>query len=125
MTTETVNPYPSQTPVDTSVNPAGRVSLILAISVVIVGLIQQALSYFLPLLFSNLAMGYSTLGVAFAGISLVVGVLSAVALITGIIGLRRVGAPKAAAGAGTAIGASSLLSVLVGFVLQVVASLAF
>ena len=114
MTTEAVNPYPAAVPA--TGNPAGRASLVIAFVIVGVNIVQLVVSHFLPLIMRGTGVGVSMVGVTFGVIGAVLGVLALVGLILGIAGLGRpVG--RAAAGAGTAIAASTLLSVVVNFVL--------
>lgn len=114
MTSATPNPYPS-TPIAASTsNAAGRASLVVAVVIVGVGVLQQLATYVLPTLLYGLGSGMSEISWVFGAFGLLIGVLAIVALILGIIGLSRPGTTKAAAGAGTAIGASSLLSVMIG-----------
>lgn len=114
MTTETVNPYPAVAPVGG--NPAGRASLVIAIVIVVVNLAQLVVSHLIPLIMRGIGFGVSMVGVTFGVIGAVLGILALAGLILGIIGLGRPVA-RAAAGAGTAIAASTLLSVVINFVL--------
>lgn len=118
MTTETAAPYPTVAPASTS--PAGRASLIIAIVIVVVGVVQQVVTHFVPLIMANLALGSGDVGVFFAIFGAIIGILAVVGLILGIIGLGDRTASRAAAGAGTAIAASSLLSVILGFLLPLI-----
>jgi len=122
MTTEAANPY---SVVPTTTNPAGRASLAIAVVIVAVGVVQQVITQFIPLIMSNLAMGSSEVGIIFGLFGAIVGILAIIGLVLGIIGLGNRSAPRAAAGAGTAIAASSLLSVILGFVLPVILSVIY
>lgn len=95
-------------------NPAGRAALIGAVVVVLLGLVQQITGSLFPLLMDALALSATTVGMFFGIAAIVMGLLALVPLILGIVGLTRPGLPKGAAGAGAAIGASTVLSVLVG-----------
>ena len=114
MTTDTANPYPAVAP---ATSAAGRASLVVAIIIVAVGVAQQVVSQTIPLMMSDLGLGVATVGVVFGVFAVVLGILAVVGLILGIIGLGRANGSRAAAGAGTAIAASSLLSVLIGVAL--------
>ena len=114
MTTETADPYPGVLP---ETNTAGRASLVVAIIIVAIGVAQQVVSQTIPLMMANLGLGVGEVGIVFGVFGAVIGVLATVGLILGAIGLGRTRGARAAAGAGTAIAASSLLSVLLGLVL--------
>lgn len=119
MTTDTVNPYPETTPATS--NGAGRASLVIGIIIALVGVVQQLVSHFLPLIMSGGDVDVSTVSVGFGVVGAVLGVLALAGLILGIVGLGRpVG--RAAAGAGTAIAATTLASVVLGFVLPLILS---
>lgn len=95
-------------------NPAGRLALAAGILVVLVGLVQQVIAILLPYLMERFQLSASEASLRFNLIgSLVTTVLALVALIAGGIGLSGAGKPKAAAGAGFALGATAVLSVLV------------
>ena len=122
MTTETANPYPATT---ATTNTAGRASLIVAIVIVAVRLVQQVISQVIPLIMANLALGSDSVGVIFGIFGVIVGVLALVGLIFGIIGLGNRTASRAAAGAGTAIAATSLLTVIISFLLPPIISVLY
>ena len=114
MTTDTANPYPAVVP---STNTAGRASLIVAVIIVAIGVVQQVVSQTIPLMMRDLGLDVGTVGLVFGAFAIVVGILAVVGLVLGIIGLGRTHGARAAAGGGTAIAASSLLSVLIGVAL--------
>lgn len=114
MTTETVNPYPAVVP--STSNVAARASLVIAIVIVVVGVVQQVISHFIPLIMNGTGMNTAAVGVIFGVFAVVIGLLAAAALILGIIGLGRGPAGRAAAGAGAAIGGSWLITVIVNAV---------
>lgn len=115
MTTDTVNSYP--TAAITAGNAPGRASLVVTVIIVAVGVAQQVTVQLIPLILRAEGLDTSAVGAIFAVFGAVVGVLAIVGLILGILGLTRSSAPRAAAGAGTAIAASALLTVVLGFVL--------
>lgn len=123
MTTETVNPYPAAAP--TSANPAARASLIVAIVVVAVGIVQQVVSHFIPLIMNAMDMGTASVGVIFGIFGVILGILALVALILGIVGLGHGPAGRAAAGAGAAIGASWVITVIVNLVTPLIISVLY
>ena len=114
MTTETVSPYPAVVP--SSGNPAARASLIVGIVIVVLSVAQVVISNFLPLIMRGTGFDSGMVGTMFGIIAAVVGVLAVIGLILGLVGLGRPTA-RAAAGAGTAIAASSLLTVVIGFLM--------
>lgn len=116
-TTESVNPYPAAPAADATGNAPGRASLVVAIVIVIVGVVQQVVVQLTPLIMSNLALGVSSVGFVFGIFAAVMGVLALIGLILGIVGLSRSYAPRLAAAAGTAIAATTLLTVLLGLLL--------
>lgn len=118
MTTDTAGPYTAAVPATT--NPAARASLVIGIVIVVVGVVQQVTTHFIPLIMANLHLGSSAISVFFGIFGAIIGVLAAVGLVLGIIGLGNRQASRAAAGAGTAIALSSLVSVLLGFALPFV-----
>ncbi|MBZ2196959.1 hypothetical protein [Occultella gossypii] len=88
-------------------NPQGRISLILGVVAVVLSLVGTIIQAML------IRQGWSasTIGLG-GGIPNLVGTAAAIgAVVLGIIGLRNPG-PKAAAGAGTGIGASHLVGSL-------------
>ena len=80
-----------------------------------IGLAQQIVSQSLPLILQASDFDASAVGVVFAVFEGVIGVLAVVGLVLGIVGLGRALAPRAAAGAGTAVAASALLTAVVAF----------
>ena len=98
-------------------NPAGRLALAAGILVVLIGLVQQVVAIMLPHLMAryDLSAGEVSLRFNFIGAGVTV-IVALVALISGGIGLSGSGKPKAAAGAGFALGATAVLSVLVALV---------
>ena len=123
MTTESADPYPAVAPSTT--NTAGRASLIVAIVIVAVGVVQQVVTQFVPLIMANLALGSGDVAIVFAVFGAIIGIIALVGLILGIIGLGDRSSSRAAAGAGTAIAASSLLSVILAFLLPLVLSVIY
>jgi len=116
MTTDTPNyAVPSSS---SSSNQAGRASLVIAVIIVAVGLAQQVVAQSIPLIMADLGTSTDTVGLIFAVFAAVVGLLAIVGLILGIVGLSR--ERRAAAAAGTAIAASSLLTVAVSFILPLI-----
>lgn len=101
----------------TGSNAAGRLSLAAGIVLVLVGFGQQVIGVMLPHLMDRYDLSASDASLRFTLIGGVVTVIIAVvALIAGGIGLSGSGKPKAAAGAGFALGAASVLSVLFSLV---------
>lgn len=101
----------------TGKNPAGRLALAAGILLVLVGLVQQVFAVMLPQLMAEYDLTASEISLRF---SLVGGgvtvIIALIALIAGGIGLSGAQKPKAAAGAGFALGAASVLSVLFSLV---------
>lgn len=117
-------PYPSGAVGASTGNVPGRASLIVAVVIVFVGLVQQLAAYLLPTLLYRSGMGAAEMSSVFGIVGAISGVLGIVALILGILGLTQRGAPKAAAGAGTAIGAHAVLSVAFGLLAPLLLALA-
>ncbi len=113
-------------PVEASArNTFGRASLILAGVVLLVGVLSSVASYVAPLLTSTLALDYSAYAVIFVPFQVVTVATAVAGLVLGIIGLRRAGLPRGAAGAGTGIAAVTLLRLLADVILGLVATFAY
>lgn len=98
-------------------NPAGRVALAAGLVVVLIGLVQQVFAYLLPHLMDRYDLTPSEASLWFTLIGgIVTAVFALVALIAGGIGLSGSGKPKAAAGAGFALGAAAILSTLLSLI---------
>lgn len=98
---------------ETRKNTAGRVSLVAGIVLGVVGLGQRVVSVMLPHLMHQYDLSVAEASLRFTLITGVVTVsIAVVALIAGGIGLSGSGKPKAAAGAGFALGASAVVGVL-------------
>ncbi|WP_147915519.1 hypothetical protein [Ruania zhangjianzhongii] len=98
-------------------NPAGRLALVAGILVVLIGLVQQVLALLLPYLMHRYDLSASAVSLRFNLIGgIVTTVFALVALIAGGIGLSGTGKPKAAAGAGLALGVTAVLSVLMALI---------
>ncbi|UFU03324.1 hypothetical protein LQF12_01545 [Ruania suaedae] len=100
-----------------STNPPGRIALAAGIAIVVLGLVQQGMSYFLPTLAVSLDLSVSSmLSLVYGPLNVVLGLLAVTATIAGAIGIRRAAAPRLAAAAGLALGlsaaATTLLSLL-------------
>lgn len=106
-------------------NRAGRLALAAGIVLVLSGLVQQVIAIMLPHLMATYDLTAAEISLRFNLIGHGVTVIVAlVALIAGGIGLSGAGKPKAAAGAGFALGTMAVLSVLVSLVAPaIVASL--
>jgi len=123
-TTENVAPYPTAVPESTGTNGPGRASLVVGIVIVAINVAQQLFTQFVPRIMLSPDVDYSIIRMAFGVTAVVVGVLAIVGLVLGLLGLRRV-APRAAAGAGTAIAVSSLLNVIIALLVPFVFSLMY
>lgn len=102
-------PFPALLPTDrdTNKNTFGLVSLIAGTVVPVLGLISTLTS---AALFRSRV--YDVTGIVSGVSSVLSALLGIAALIFGVLGLMRRNSPKAAAGAGTALGASALLGVI-------------
>jgi len=105
-------------------NPIGVAALTVAVVVVVLGLIQQVIALLAPLLAYQAGAGAQSLGAVFAVFAVIIGLIALVALVLGIIGLLLRDRPRGPAAAGAAIGASTLLSVIVGAAAPLLYSLA-
>lgn len=109
MTDPRPQPYAAPAPVPGSSN-LGTVALVLAIVVAVLGIGSQALSSFLP--FAGLEV--VTIGVIFSVISIVSGIVGAIALVVGLIAARRPGDRLVFAGIGIGVGGLAALTTLLG-----------
>lgn len=104
-------------------NPAGRLALAAGIVLVLSGLVQQVIGVMLPQLMTTYDLTAAEVSLRFnligSGVTVIVAL---VALIAGGIGLSGAGKPKAAAGAGFALGTMAVLSVLVSLVAPAIAA---
>ena len=104
-------------------NPSGRLALAAGILLVLIGLVQQVIGIMLPQLMTAYDLTAREVSLRFNLIgSGVTVIIALVALIAGGIGLSGSGKPKAGAGAGFALGAASVLSVLVALVAPSIAA---
>lgn len=107
-----VAPFPSEN----APNPAGAVSLLAGIALMVLGVAQQAV---LQSVLKESWMPFNTVATFFGGIHVVLAVL---AIVTGAVGAAKTGSRKLAAGVGLGIGISVLVSVVGGFVVGVLFS---
>lgn len=99
-----------------------RAALIVAIVLVAWNVLQQALSYFLPLALRVADMDYSAIGAILGSLSIVAGLLAVAAVVLAILSLTRETGRRAAAGAALGIGGVSLLSIVLGIVFAATAN---
>lgn len=100
-------------------NPIGRISLIIAIATQIGSLIWFAAQQFIVVAGTLEPSSFSAMLVAR---SVIVGVLSLAAVVTGGIGLAIPRRPRVAAAVGLALGASMLLTIVVGAIVAPIAA---
>ncbi len=107
-------PVPSAYGAASGSNQPGLIGLIVALVLVLVGAIQQGVFYFLPTIMSDFGASVAAIQTPFA---IVQALLAIAALVLGIVGITKRGAPKGAAGAATALSAATLFSMMLGYVL--------
>jgi hypothetical protein len=96
-----------------AVNPAGRAGLILGLIAIAISLVGSIAIQ--VLLRSNAYGGYALYNVVSGIGSLIAFAAALAALILGLIGIRRAGAPHAAAGIAVGIGIAQVASIAFGF----------
>ena len=97
-----------------AVNQPGRIAFIAGIVAAALGLGLQLVGTFIPVLFDN-GLTPGAIGVIFGAVNFVHAVISAVALVFGVIGVRKPGVPHAAAGVGLGIGIVGVASAVIGY----------
>ena len=102
-------------------NTPGRMSLVFAAVLVFIGLLQQGFVIFIPQVLNDFGLSIAALNGGLIMVAILEAILAIVAIALGWFALTRPGLPKAAAGAGTAIGAATLLGVIVTFATQLLA----
>ena len=90
-------------------NPLGRVAFILGLVIVVLGVVFSVLQAML-IATRNLEL----IGFLSSANALIVALLAVATVIIGIVALTRPGLPRGFAAAGTALGASALVSVILG-----------
>jgi hypothetical protein len=116
------DPYASSMPVASPRNPLGRASLIVASIGVLLGVIVQVMATGMPFIMQSADLEPMQVGLLLGAFGVVRGVIALVALILGLMALGKYGAPKGAAGAGTALGATGVLGAIVSVLLPAVFS---
>lgn len=106
-------------PTRTASNPAGIISLIGGILVVVLSIVSQGVNLLLPLLSYRYHLNPSHLVLLMA---VPIALLALVTVIVGIIGLVQRGRAHGAAIAGTAIGGAHLAIMLGGWILNLLIS---
>ena len=91
---------------------AGKVALGFGIATVLAGIASHLASSMLPLIMQRRNLPADTVGQILVPIVVVHCLLALVALVSGLVGLLQPGQPRAAAGAGTALGAAALAGVI-------------
>jgi hypothetical protein len=74
--------------------------------------VQQVVTRFVPLLMAQFSIGYDMVGVIFASVSVLIGVIAIVSVIFGWIAVRRRGPDAVTGGIGLGISGAALISVV-------------
>ncbi|MET0302509.1 MAG: hypothetical protein ABW040_00530 [Microbacteriaceae bacterium] len=110
---------------DAGRNRAGVVSLVIGIVAVVYGLAQQLVGLFAPVIVADLALGANDIGLVFAGLNLVGGLIATVGAIAGVVGITRTHTRRLAAAAGLGINGSVLIGALFSIVVPFLVSAAY
>lgn len=98
-------------------NPFGTASLVCGIVMLVVGILTQALAIALPYLIDDTLVAMRLMPLVNA---VPIGLLALTATVLGVIGLLAKGRPRTAAIIGTTLGASTLMSLVLGTIATVV-----
>ena len=114
------NPYPVA-PAAPAGGGVGRAALILAIVLVVLGLVIQVIAQLAPQIAYDYQLDSSALGVFFGATNVVTGLVAVVVVILGAVGVQpRQPRGRLAAAAALGIGASHLVSLVIGLVTPLV-----
>ena len=119
-----LNPYATSEVTPTGPNSLARASFIIAIVIVVLAIIVQIVSGFLPMIMDSLALGSAEIGVFFGVLGLLNLVLGGLGLVLGLMGARR-GDAALQAGIGIGIGGFAAITSLISLIVNPLASLLY
>lgn len=106
------SPQPGRTAL-TSTNPAGRAGLIIGLVGLVIGVL---VNLFVQVMIRT--GGFAVVSIFSTFGSLIAFAAALTALILGLVGLRRIGAPHGAAGIAAGLGIAGVVNILFGFIIS-------
>ena len=120
MTAPTPDPYPAAPAPHAG---AGRIAVIFGAVVIVISLLRASISYAIPYLMNELALGSGQVGIVFSIVAIIEGVFALVAVIFGASALSRRGPDAALGGIGFGVGLLALVTTVVGLLAAPLTSL--